>query len=163
MIHLWKKIAAGTAALAVVVAVVAVPASAAVTLPSLPADQCVVDDAGVLSESTTAYMNELNGKVLKVNLARPMKTPLQLGGNRAGKPISLLVYFNLRCISLGIRRMAQATCKTAGQEWRYVFPQLLAGGSEHKYHSNDRCRASRPARRLRRSCGRLRAGGRRQQ
>lgn len=63
MIHLWKKIAAGTAALAVAVAVVAVPASAAVTLPSLPADQCVVDDAGVLSESTTAYMNELNGKL----------------------------------------------------------------------------------------------------
>lgn len=29
-------------------------------------------------------MNELRGKVLKVNLARPMKTPLQLGGNRAG-------------------------------------------------------------------------------
>ncbi|KAG6900869.1 hypothetical protein C0993_009987 [Termitomyces sp. T159_Od127] len=28
-------------------------------------------------------MNELRGKVLKVNLARPMKTPLQLGGNRA--------------------------------------------------------------------------------
>lgn len=29
-------------------------------------------------------MNELKGKVLKVNLARPMKTPAQLGGNRAG-------------------------------------------------------------------------------
>ncbi|KAG6879982.1 hypothetical protein C0992_008575 [Termitomyces sp. T32_za158] len=28
-------------------------------------------------------MNELRGKVVKVNLARPMKTPLQLGGNRA--------------------------------------------------------------------------------
>ncbi|KAG5638367.1 hypothetical protein H0H81_000378 [Sphagnurus paluster] len=29
-------------------------------------------------------LNELRGKVIKVNLARPMKTPLQLGGNRAG-------------------------------------------------------------------------------
>ncbi|KAJ7582675.1 RNA-binding domain-containing protein [Mycena floridula] len=28
-------------------------------------------------------MNELRGKVLKVNIARPMKEPLQLGGNRA--------------------------------------------------------------------------------
>ncbi|KAF9053729.1 hypothetical protein BDZ89DRAFT_1205296 [Hymenopellis radicata] len=28
-------------------------------------------------------MNELSGHVLKVNLARPMKTPMQLGGNRA--------------------------------------------------------------------------------
>ena len=28
-------------------------------------------------------MNEMRGKVLKVNLSRPMKEPLQLGGNRA--------------------------------------------------------------------------------
>ncbi|KAK0459772.1 RNA-binding domain-containing protein [Desarmillaria tabescens] len=28
-------------------------------------------------------MNEMHGKVIKVNLARPMKTPMQLGGNRA--------------------------------------------------------------------------------
>ncbi|KAK0210796.1 RNA-binding domain-containing protein [Desarmillaria ectypa] len=28
-------------------------------------------------------MNEMCGKVIKVNLARPMKTPMQLGGNRA--------------------------------------------------------------------------------
>lgn len=63
MRHLWKKIAAGAAALAVAVAVAAVPASAAVTLPSLPADQCVVDDAGVLSDDVAAYMNELNGKL----------------------------------------------------------------------------------------------------
>lgn len=63
MKHLWKKITAGAAALVLAVAVVAVPASAAVTLPTLPADQCVVDDAGVLSDSVTSYMNELNGKL----------------------------------------------------------------------------------------------------
>ncbi|KAF9464731.1 hypothetical protein BDZ94DRAFT_1161307 [Collybia nuda] len=28
-------------------------------------------------------LNELSGKVIKVNLARPMKGPAQLGGNRA--------------------------------------------------------------------------------
>jgi len=28
-------------------------------------------------------LNELNGRVLKVSLAKPMKTPAQLGGNRA--------------------------------------------------------------------------------
>jgi len=27
--------------------------------------------------------NELHGRVLKVNIARPMKEPMQLGGNRA--------------------------------------------------------------------------------
>ncbi|EEB91921.1 hypothetical protein MPER_09646 [Moniliophthora perniciosa FA553] len=30
-------------------------------------------------------LNELRGRVIKVNLAKPMKTPMQLGGNRAGK------------------------------------------------------------------------------
>jgi peptidyl-prolyl isomerase E (cyclophilin E) len=30
-------------------------------------------------------LNEMGGKVLKVNLARPMKGQLQPGGNRAGK------------------------------------------------------------------------------
>lgn len=29
-------------------------------------------------------LNELRGRVIKVNLARPMKGPVQLGGNRAG-------------------------------------------------------------------------------
>ncbi|KAF5365729.1 hypothetical protein D9758_003296 [Tetrapyrgos nigripes] len=28
-------------------------------------------------------LNELQGRVIRVNLAKPMKTPLQLGGNRA--------------------------------------------------------------------------------
>lgn len=63
MKHLWKKIAAGAAACVVMAVVAVIPASAAVTLPSLPADQCVVDDAGVLSDSVTAYMDELNGKL----------------------------------------------------------------------------------------------------
>lgn len=31
--------------------------------PTLPADQCVVDDAGVLSQSTFTYFNELNGQL----------------------------------------------------------------------------------------------------
>jgi uncharacterized protein len=43
------------------VAVLAVPASAAIVLPDLPSDQCVVDDAGVLSQSTFTYFDELNG------------------------------------------------------------------------------------------------------
>ena len=29
-------------------------------------------------------LNEILGRVIKVNLARPMKGPVQLGGNRAG-------------------------------------------------------------------------------
>lgn len=30
-------------------------------------------------------LDELQGHVIKVNLASPMKTPMQLGGNRAGR------------------------------------------------------------------------------
>jgi uncharacterized protein len=47
--------------LALSLAVLAVPASAAIVLPDLPSDQCVVDDAGVLSQSTFTYFDELNG------------------------------------------------------------------------------------------------------
>ena len=36
-------------------------------------------------------MNELGGRVLKVNLARPMKGQLQAGGNRAGSSILSLL------------------------------------------------------------------------
>ena len=42
-------------------------------------------------------MNELKGKVLKVNLARPMKGPVQPMGNRAG--VSPM-YFSLYLKSL---------------------------------------------------------------
>ena len=51
-------------AVAVVAAVgLAVPAWAAVTLPDLPQSECVVDDADVLSEDTTAYLEQLNGQL----------------------------------------------------------------------------------------------------
>ena len=63
MKHLWKKIAAGAAVVALTAAVAVMPAMAAVTLPSLPADQCVVDDAGVLSDSVTTYLDQLNGQL----------------------------------------------------------------------------------------------------
>ena len=63
MKHLWKKLAAGAAVLAVTAAVAVMPAMAAVTLPDLPADQCVVDDAGVLSDSVTDYLDQLNGQL----------------------------------------------------------------------------------------------------
>src|SRR5699024_12625213 len=36
---------------------------AAVTLPDLPQGECVVDDADVLSEDTTAYLEQLNGQL----------------------------------------------------------------------------------------------------
>jgi peptidyl-prolyl isomerase E (cyclophilin E) len=36
-------------------------------------------------------LNEMGGKVLKVNLARPMKGQLQVGGNRASK-LNLLMW-----------------------------------------------------------------------
>jgi RNA recognition motif-containing protein len=50
-------------------------------------------------------MNELRGRVLKVSLARPMKTPAQLGGNRAGAQIrvaSLARSTLMRTHSMGV-------------------------------------------------------------
>jgi peptidyl-prolyl isomerase E (cyclophilin E) len=44
-------------------------------------------------------MNELKGRVLKVNLARPMKGPIQPMGNRAGV---FIVIFTLYPLSLAI-------------------------------------------------------------
>ena len=41
----------------------AAPACAAVSLPDLPADQCVVDAANVLSDDTAAYIDQLNGQL----------------------------------------------------------------------------------------------------
>ena len=50
--------------LAVVVsAAVLCPAAFAAQLPSLPKDQCVVDDAGVLSSSTVQTITELNAQI----------------------------------------------------------------------------------------------------
>lgn len=76
-------------------------------------------------------MNELKGRVLKVNLARPMKGALQPNGNRASKcpsfSFSVLysdtngpnvsVYYR----SLGIRGMVKRACKTSGTIWRSVY------------------------------------------
>lgn len=64
-------------------------------------------------------MNELQGRVLKVNLARNVKLPTQGAGNRAGVYI-ILFESNLEsefCHSLGIGRMATEECQTIGREW----------------------------------------------
>ena len=57
-----KRLSAGAAALLLPLAL-AVPAFAAVSLPSLPQSECVVDDANVLSDDTTAYIEQLNGQL----------------------------------------------------------------------------------------------------
>lgn len=68
-------------------------------------------------------MNEMSGKVLKVNLARPMKGQLQAGGNRAGQFVD---YDRVLCIasqylshSVGVRGMV-ATIREASltKRWR---------------------------------------------
>lgn len=54
----------------------------------------------------------MRGRVIKVNLARPMKGPVQQGGNRAGAyptfPLNraVLTYNH----SLGVRRVASTKC-----------------------------------------------------
>ncbi len=58
-----KRLSACAVSLAAAVVVLVMPASAAVTLPALPADQCVVDDANVLSDETAAYIDQLNGQL----------------------------------------------------------------------------------------------------
>ena len=57
-----KRISALVLAVAVSAAVLC-PAAFAAQLPSLPKDQCVVDDAGVLSSSTVQTITELNAQL----------------------------------------------------------------------------------------------------
>lgn len=53
-------------------------------------------------------MNEMQGRVLKVNLARPMKNPLQLGGNRAGEHVLYLsIASSNNKPSMGLGRLAE--------------------------------------------------------
>ena len=62
MKNLAKRISALVLAV-VVSAAVLCPAAFAAQLPSLPKDQCVVDDAGVLSSSTVQTITELNAQL----------------------------------------------------------------------------------------------------
>ncbi len=62
MKQFWKRFSAIALALVVGIGLLC-PAALAVRLPSLPASECVVDDAGVLSSSTTEYMNNLNSQL----------------------------------------------------------------------------------------------------
>jgi RNA recognition motif-containing protein len=67
-------------------------------------------------------MNELEGRVLKVSLARPQKVNVQGAGNRAGASLGItLPYLGMHIpihdpFSLGVRRMVKAACKAAFRE-----------------------------------------------
>jgi hypothetical protein len=68
-------------------------------------------------------LNELRGRVIKVNLARPMKGPAQLGGNRAGEsisPIRVRVCLEHISSSMGVRRVATTKFETSFPKWRLV-------------------------------------------
>ena len=61
---LSRRIAALLLVVTVGITALAPAASAAnIQLPSLPKDQCVVDDAGVLSDSTTSELETLNAQL----------------------------------------------------------------------------------------------------
>lgn len=68
-------------------------------------------------------LNELQSKVLRVNLARPSKMPVQGLGNKASTSLanacSIPVSLNRPC-SLGIRGLAPAVREAAGKERWYV-------------------------------------------
>lgn len=67
-------------------------------------------------------MNEMSGKVLKVNLARPMKGQLQAGGNRAGQFMDLTphgAFISVLPHSLGVRGMVAAIREASlTKRWR---------------------------------------------
>ena len=63
MKNLVKRISALVLALVVGAAVLCPAALAAASLPDLPKDQCVVDDAGVLSSSTVQTITDLNAQL----------------------------------------------------------------------------------------------------
>lgn len=67
-------------------------------------------------------MNELKGRVLKVNIARPMRGPVQPMGNRAGMPVLLIL--GPRWFDLGI--------VWESEEWlkEHVKPLAQSGGRD---------------------------------
>jgi hypothetical protein len=67
-------------------------------------------------------LNEILGRVIKVNLARPMKGPVQLGGNRAGRSFGLHPFLSLERhpSSMGIGGVATTKSKTSSSQWRSV-------------------------------------------
>ena len=61
---LSRRIAALLLVVTVGITALAPAASASsIQLPSLPKDQCVVDDAGVLSDSTTSELETINAQL----------------------------------------------------------------------------------------------------
>ena len=66
-------------------------------------------------------LNELRGRVIKVNIARPIKAAIQPGaGNRASMYfISQRLPLNSHHLhSLGVGRLVTAVCKTTRAKWR---------------------------------------------
>lgn len=61
-------------------------------------------------------MNELEGRVLKVSLARPQKVNIQGAGNRAGASLGIPIAVHIPThipFSLGVRGMVKAACEAA--------------------------------------------------
>ena len=81
-------------------------------------------------------MNELKGRVLKVNLARPMKGALQPNGNRASKFLFVFIFY-MRCIQMLI--MVPIFLFTISvwesEEWlkEHVKPLAQSGGLSNLY------------------------------
>jgi len=70
-------------------------------------------------------MNELEGRVLKVSLARPQRATVQGAGNRAGMSLGIIshhlaLHIPMHVpISVGVRRMVKAACEAAFRKrWR---------------------------------------------
>lgn len=62
-----RRIAALLLVVTVGITALAPAASASsIQLPSLPKDQCVVDDAGVLSDSTTSELETINAQLFQL-------------------------------------------------------------------------------------------------
>ncbi|KAK7054820.1 hypothetical protein VNI00_003283 [Paramarasmius palmivorus] len=70
-------------------------------------------------------LNELRGRVIKVNLAKPMKTPMQLGGNRAGKFLAVTYTLHFFLIIFPPFHLVWES-----EEWlkQYVKPLSQSGG-----------------------------------
>lgn len=70
-------------------------------------------------------LNEIRGRVIKVNLARPMKGPVQLGGNRAGglfSPVHICAHLEYHFLSsVGVRGVATTKSETSRSQWRLVL------------------------------------------
>ena len=82
-------------------------------------------------------LNELNGRVLRVNLARPMKGPTQAAGNRASMSCNRMRMHLLRRYSYRFLQSGNLKNGFASTRSRWHRAEVRIGGANIRYYLVD--------------------------